>query len=238
MPATSAKPDRAQVGIRLDKRLTKVLKGMAEYLDVSLNDLVERTLLHAISAEEQTALPAWRTRKARMVGSDLKRVYDLDEDAVRELLKPMVMPSDEPSARLFLALRQGQASTAMHLLREFPELTDARDSEGFTPLIAAARINAVAIIDHCLAAGVPLEEVDLEYEDTAIGWAAYYGNREAVARLLEHHPRLDHRANDGYTALGNAIRGRDGKLVKLGVYAPPSQFEPVIALLEAAGAVG
>ena len=223
---------RSQVGIRLDKRLTKVLKGLAEYLDVSLNVLVERILLHAIASEEHTVVPPWRTRKARMVGTGLKRVYGLDDALVGELLPVLQRHLDQPSTRLFLALRQGQATTALHLLEEHPELATCRDSEGFTPLIAAARINAVAIIDHLVEAGAPLEDVDPEYEDTAIGWAAYYGNHDAVSCLIGHGANLNHRDNEDYSALGNAIRGYEGKLAKLGVYAPPSQFARVIALLQ------
>ena len=36
--------ERVQVGIRLEKRMIKVLKGVAEYLDLSLNELVEDML--------------------------------------------------------------------------------------------------------------------------------------------------------------------------------------------------
>ena len=38
------KVERVQTGIRLEKRLLKVLKGLAEYLDMSLGDLLERVL--------------------------------------------------------------------------------------------------------------------------------------------------------------------------------------------------
>ena len=32
--------ERVQTGVRLEKRLLKVLKGLAEYLDLSLGDLL------------------------------------------------------------------------------------------------------------------------------------------------------------------------------------------------------
>jgi hypothetical protein len=39
--------DRVQTGLRLDRTVLKVLKGLAEYLDLSLGDLVEGMALHA-----------------------------------------------------------------------------------------------------------------------------------------------------------------------------------------------
>ncbi len=38
---------RVQTGVRLERNLLKVLKGLAEYLDMSLGDLVEGITLHA-----------------------------------------------------------------------------------------------------------------------------------------------------------------------------------------------
>ncbi|MBQ9917251.1 MAG: hypothetical protein IJO71_08635 [Microbacterium sp.] len=40
-------PDRVQTGVRIDKAVLKVAKGTAEYLDMSLGDLLEGVLLHA-----------------------------------------------------------------------------------------------------------------------------------------------------------------------------------------------
>ncbi len=39
--------ERVQTGIRIEKRMLKVLKGLAEYLDMSLGDLLEGIVLHA-----------------------------------------------------------------------------------------------------------------------------------------------------------------------------------------------
>ena len=39
--------ERVQTGVRLEKRLVKVLKGTAEYLDLSLGDLIEGIVLHS-----------------------------------------------------------------------------------------------------------------------------------------------------------------------------------------------
>jgi hypothetical protein len=39
--------DRVQTGVRLEKRLLKVLKAVAELKDMSLGDLLEGVVLHA-----------------------------------------------------------------------------------------------------------------------------------------------------------------------------------------------
>ena len=42
---------RVQVGARMEKTLVKVLKGLAEYLDMSLGDLLEGMALHALEGK-------------------------------------------------------------------------------------------------------------------------------------------------------------------------------------------
>src|SRR5262249_58509266 len=39
--------ERVQTGLRIERNTLKVLKGLAEYLDLSLGDLVEGIVLHA-----------------------------------------------------------------------------------------------------------------------------------------------------------------------------------------------
>lgn len=40
--------ERVQTGLRIEKRLLKTLKALAEVLDLSLGDLVEGIVLHAL----------------------------------------------------------------------------------------------------------------------------------------------------------------------------------------------
>jgi len=42
---------RAQTGLRIERNTLKVLKGLAEYLDLSLGDLVEGIVLHAFEGK-------------------------------------------------------------------------------------------------------------------------------------------------------------------------------------------
>jgi hypothetical protein len=63
---------RVQTGIRIEKRLLKVLKGLAESLDITVGDLVEGVLLHAFEGKAPFSKATLRT-----IG-ELKRVYGLD----------------------------------------------------------------------------------------------------------------------------------------------------------------
>jgi hypothetical protein len=68
--------ERTQTGVRLEKSLLKVLKGLAEYCDLSLGDLLEGIVLHAFEAKA----PPFGPEQLRVI-ADLKRVYGLDLDA-------------------------------------------------------------------------------------------------------------------------------------------------------------
>ena len=67
--------ERVQTGVRLEKRTLKVLKGLAEYLDISLGDLIEGVVLHAFEGK-----PAFERATLERI-AQLKKIYGLDLDA-------------------------------------------------------------------------------------------------------------------------------------------------------------
>ena len=50
-PFDSSSIERIQTGARMEKRMIKVLKALAEYLDISLGDLLEGIVLHAFAGK-------------------------------------------------------------------------------------------------------------------------------------------------------------------------------------------
>ncbi|MGD9863897.1 MAG: hypothetical protein AB7S99_11865 [Pseudodonghicola sp.] len=68
--------ERVQTGLRLEKRLLKVLKGLAEHLEMSTADLIEGMALHAF--EGKAPFSTATLEKIEM----LKQVYDLDLSAM------------------------------------------------------------------------------------------------------------------------------------------------------------
>ena len=67
MPKTTIK--RTQTGVRIESSLLKVLKGVAEYADISLGDLIEGIVLHAFEGK------APFSEETRAVIEQLKKVY-------------------------------------------------------------------------------------------------------------------------------------------------------------------
>jgi hypothetical protein len=66
--------ERIQTGVRLEKSLMKVLRGLAEYLELSLSDLLEGMVLHAL--EGRSAFADKPELLATIEG--LKRIYGMD----------------------------------------------------------------------------------------------------------------------------------------------------------------
>jgi len=64
--------ERQQTGIRMEKRLLKVLKGLAEYHDITLGDLLEGIVLHAFEGKAP-----FRKESLQKIG-ELRKVYGLD----------------------------------------------------------------------------------------------------------------------------------------------------------------
>jgi hypothetical protein len=64
--------ERVQTGVRMERRLLKVLKALAEYLDLSLGDLLEGIVLHAF--EQKSPFDDSTVE----VIDRLKQVYRLD----------------------------------------------------------------------------------------------------------------------------------------------------------------
>lgn len=67
--------ERVQTGVRMEKRLLKVLKALAEFHDLTLGDLLEGIVLHAFDGKT----PFQRESRKRI--KQLKRFYGLDLDA-------------------------------------------------------------------------------------------------------------------------------------------------------------
>ena len=64
--------ERMQTGVRMEKRLLKVLKGLAEYHDMTLGDLLEGIVLHAFEGKPPFSDPTLERIK------EFKRLYGLD----------------------------------------------------------------------------------------------------------------------------------------------------------------
>jgi hypothetical protein len=67
--------ERVQTGVRMEKRLLKVLRAFADYQDLTLGDLLEGIVLHAFDGRCPFGPASLRRIK------DLKKFYGLDLDS-------------------------------------------------------------------------------------------------------------------------------------------------------------
>ncbi|HVZ40443.1 MAG TPA: hypothetical protein VHI13_14285 [Candidatus Kapabacteria bacterium] len=67
--------ERIQTGVRMEKRLVKVLKALAEYHDITLGDLLEGIVLHAFEGTSP-----FRQESMKRI-AELKKIYGLDLNA-------------------------------------------------------------------------------------------------------------------------------------------------------------
>ncbi|RMH69231.1 MAG: hypothetical protein D6675_13300 [Gemmatimonadetes bacterium] len=66
---------RVQTGVRMEKTMLKVLKGLAEYFEISLGDLLEGIVLHAFEGKAPFG------EETRQKIEELKRIYGMEFDA-------------------------------------------------------------------------------------------------------------------------------------------------------------
>lgn len=64
--------ERVQTGVRLEKRILKVLKALAEHKDMTLGDLLEGVVLHAFEGKA-----AFSSETLKVI-AQLREVYGLD----------------------------------------------------------------------------------------------------------------------------------------------------------------
>jgi len=75
--------ERVQLGVRMEKRMVKVLKGLAEFNGVTLGQLLENIVLHsfeAVPGQEGEMAASPHGKRALAAITDLKRIYGMDYD--------------------------------------------------------------------------------------------------------------------------------------------------------------
>ncbi len=75
--------ERVQLGVRMEKHMVKVLKGLAEFNGVTLGQLLENIVLHSfepVKGQEGEAAASPHGKRALEAIVDLKRIYDMDYD--------------------------------------------------------------------------------------------------------------------------------------------------------------
>ena len=75
--------ERVQLGVRMEKRMVKVLKGLAEFEGITLGQLLEKIVLHSfepVLGDEGESAASPHGKRALAAIGDLKRIYGMDFD--------------------------------------------------------------------------------------------------------------------------------------------------------------
>jgi len=78
------KIERVQLGVRMETRLVKVLKGLAEFNGETLGELLEKIVLHSfepVPGDEGESSASPHSKAQLKAIEDLKKVYGLDYEA-------------------------------------------------------------------------------------------------------------------------------------------------------------
>lgn len=87
--------ERVQTGLRIEKRILKVLKGLAEFHDITLGDLLEGIVLHSFDGKVPFG------PQSREVIARLRKVYGLEltADDSHKLVEPEAVRRAVPSRK-------------------------------------------------------------------------------------------------------------------------------------------
>ncbi|MFN0096758.1 MAG: hypothetical protein ACKVVT_18525 [Dehalococcoidia bacterium] len=84
MEEESTAVERVQLGVRMERRLVHVLKGLAEFEGLSLGQLLEKIVLHSfepVPGDEGESCASPHGKRALEAIAGLKKVYGLDYGA-------------------------------------------------------------------------------------------------------------------------------------------------------------
>jgi|SRR5438445_3366996 len=81
--AESVSVERVQLGVRMEKSMVKVLKGLAEFNSVTLGELLEKIVLHSfepVKGQEGEASASPHSKAALKAVDDLARIYGMTHE--------------------------------------------------------------------------------------------------------------------------------------------------------------
>ena len=140
-------------------------------------------------------------------------------------------------AKLHDAVKRGDIETITSLLDDDPGLANSvseTDGRLTYPLHVAAEFDQPEAARLLISRGADLALVDVENDDTALGWAAFFGRPRVVEVLLRAGAGPNHRNKHGLTPLDCALGGSAGRWAQFS-NASAADWRRAAELISAAG---
>ena len=122
--------------------------------------------------------------------------------------QPFDKAQDRQDHRLIVAVKSGDIKVVQELLKDKSININARDEEGWSPLLQASYDGHKEIIELLLDHKADIN-IQNRFGDTALIWASAIGSKEIVKLLLDYGADINIQNNDGRTALLLASRMRE-----------------------------
>ncbi len=139
--------------------------------------------------------------------------------------------------KLHDAVKRGDVEAITSLLDDHPGLANSvseTDARLTYPLHVAAEFDQLAAARLLISRGADPALVDAENDDTALGWAAFFGRPRLVEMLLAAGGDPNHRNKHGLTPLDCALGGTAGRWARFS-NATSADWRRAAELISAAG---
>ena len=214
-PPSQVTVQRVQTGVRVERRMLKVLKALAEYFDISLGDLLEGIVLHAFEGKS----PFGADTQQRI--ETLKEIYDMDYDATASHRLVEQSPQDRgegdvasasgPRHVAVISLWAEDVPAAVHFYRDVVGLqllpSHAHHSERPHFNLDGTYLTILQ--------GKPVPAQDAEPSDFPLVAFAVDDLASAVERLRAHGVELPQGVQEGVDSRWVVFRDPAGNLVEL-----------------------
>jgi hypothetical protein len=123
--------------------------------------------------------------------------------------------SEVKSSAIHTAIWAGNLKAVKEFLATNPQLVNAKEEHGWTPLHLAAMVGHKELVTLLLGSGAEVNAKDAR-ERTALSLAALHGKKDVVGLLMEHKAVVNVRDKEsGLTPLLGAVMGGYGEIVEL-----------------------
>ena len=214
-PPSQVTVQRVQTGVRVEKRMLKVLKALAEYFELSLGDLLEGIVLHAFEGKS----PFGADTQQRI--ETLKAIYDMDYDARASHRLVEQSPQDRgegdaafssrPRHVAVISLWAEDVPAAAHFYRDVIglQLLPSQGHHGERPHFD---LNGTYLT---ILQGKPVPAQDAEPPDFPLVAFAVDDLAAAVERLHAHGVKLPRGVQEGVESRWVVFRDPAGNLIEM-----------------------